>query len=130
MSEDAVEKAKEQFQDDTSRLDSVADSEDDTDEFVEAIVAALENIETGETQPTASIWDQDVAALYHALENRDDEVAELGAALHEELDRSGDVGDVDRSDVLKMAVRLGLREASGDHVRRWMDAKAEAARRL
>ncbi len=131
MNDAEVEDQLEQFKDDDdSRLDSVADDEPEFDAFVETIVDELAAIDRGEKQQTASIWDRELAALFQALDEHDDVTNDLAQSLHDELGRDGDVGAADRSGVLKDAIRLGLREASEEHVERWMDAKAEAARQL
>ncbi|WP_318570647.1 hypothetical protein [Salinigranum marinum] len=75
-----------------------------------------------------SVWDGDLAAFVAVLD-RDTNAehrAAVGHALREALGRDDDDSDVDRSEVLRLALRLGfteaapeyldtLREAIGDH---------------
>lgn len=87
------------------------------------ILAELEAIDTGDRQKTVSVWDGDVAALITALDKDGNEahLDAVGAALREALGRDTDA-DVDRSEVLRLALRLGLREAAPEY----LDALREA----
>lgn len=110
------------------RLDEAA-REDDRRSLREDIVEELEAIDSGDRQKTVSVWDGDLAAFVAALDqeaNADHRDA-IGRALREALGREDDPDDdVDRSEVLRLALRLGfaeaapeyldtLREAVGDH---------------
>jgi len=84
--------------------------------------------DAGERQKTVSVWDGDLAAFVAALdqEANAEHRAAVGHALREALRRADDDSDVDQSEVLRLALRLGfaeaapeyldtLREAIGDH---------------
>ncbi|MFC6943245.1 hypothetical protein ACFQE8_25365 [Salinirubellus sp. GCM10025818] len=78
--------------------------------FVDAIVAELEAIERGDQQKTVSVWDGPLAAFIRALEDNPDRLEEVGHALQRELDL--DEHDVERSEVLRLALRLGFKKAA------------------
>ncbi|MFC7772229.1 hypothetical protein ACFQS5_26595 [Salinirubellus sp. GCM10025899] len=77
--------------------------------FVDAIVAELEAIERGDQQKTVSVWDGPLAAFIRALEDNPDRLEEVGHALQRELDL--DEHDVERSEVLRLALRLRLQKS-------------------
>jgi hypothetical protein len=92
-------------------------------EFVEDILSQLESIDAGERQKTVSVWDGHLAAFVGALENNPERMEDVGEAL---ADRVGtDVDTLDRSDVLRLALRLGFQEAAPEE----FDAIREAARK-
>lgn len=108
------------------RLDEAAQA-DDRRSLRNDIVDELAAIDAGERQKTVSVWDGDLAAFVAALdqEANAEHRAAVGHALREALGRDDD-SDVDRSEVLRLALRLGfaeaapeyldtLREAIGDH---------------
>lgn len=78
--------------------------------FVDAIVAELEAIERGDQQKTVSVWDGPLAAFIRALEENPDRLEEVGHALQRELDL--DEHNVKRSEVLRLALRLGFKKAA------------------
>lgn len=90
--------------------------------LVDAIVAELEAIDRGDQQKTVSVWDGPLAAFIRALEANPDQLEEVGHALQHELDL--DAGEVDRSEVLRLALRLGFKQAAPDT----FEAVREAAR--
>jgi uncharacterized protein (DUF1778 family) len=110
------------------RLDEAAQA-DDRRSLRDDIVDELAAIDAGERQKTVSVWDGDLAAFVAALdqEANAEHRAAVGHALREALGRADDDdSDVDRSEVLRLALRLGfaeaapeyldtLREAIGDH---------------
>jgi hypothetical protein len=105
------------------RIDSEADS-DTRAELTDAILEQYQALEAGEKQETVSVWDQDIAALLFTLDDADGEYQDhLAEALSEKLDRSAS-DDPDRSEVIRLALRVGLREAP-DHIRQ---AHRQAAR--
>lgn len=74
----------------------------------DAIGTALNAIESGKSK-TLSVRDEHIAAILYGLDDAE-QFDEVGAALREELGR--DKGEsVDRSEFLRLAIRLGLREA-------------------
>ncbi|WP_227378061.1 hypothetical protein [Haladaptatus halobius] len=98
--------------------------------FREDILEALSAIENGDRQKTVSFWDGDTAALVSALENNPDVQQDVGTRLQEELGRDVDEAAIDRSEVLRLAMRAGLQRAAPDIVEIWLDAKADSVRRL
>jgi len=109
------------------RLDEAAQT-DDRRSLRDDIVDELAAIDAGERQKPVSVWDGDLAAFVVALDQEAtaEHRAAVGHALREALGRADDDSDVDRSEVLRLALRLGfaeaapeyldtLREAIGDH---------------
>jgi hypothetical protein len=88
--------------------------------LVDDIVSELEAIDGGEQQKTVSVWDGSLAAFIRALEDNPDRMEDVGQALQQRLDV--DVGEADRSDILRLALRLGFQEAAPDE----FDAVREA----
>jgi len=101
------------------RLDE-AGSAEQKQALVDDIVSELEAIDSGEQQKTVSVWDGSLAAFIRALEDNPDRMEDVGQALQQRLDV--DVGDADRSDILRLALRLGFQEAAPDE----FDAVREA----
>jgi len=93
--------------------------------LVEAIVAELEAVEHGDRQKTVSVWDGPLAAFVRALEANPDQLEEVGHALQRELDL--DAGEVDRSEVLRLALRLGFEQAAPDTFETVREAVREQA---
>ena len=103
------------------RLDE-APSDEKKRDLTKAIVAQLEAIDDGEQQKTVSVWDGHIAAFIRALEETD-RIEDVGHALQHQLDI--DESDVDRSEVLRLGLRLGFQEAAPDE----FEAIREAARK-
>jgi hypothetical protein len=101
------------------RLDE-ASSAEQKQALVDDIVSELEAIDGGEQQKTVSVWDGNLAAFIRALEDNPDRMEDVGQALQQRLDV--DVGEADRSDILRLALRLGFQEAAPDE----FDAVREA----
>ena len=101
------------------RLDE-AGSAEKKQALVDDIVSELEAIDGGEQQKTVSVWDGNLAAFIRALEDNPDRMEDVGQALQQRLDV--DVGEADRSDILRLALRLGFQEAAPDE----FDAVREA----
>ena len=100
------------------------EAEDEVSSLEEAMVAAFEEIEAGETAKSLSLRDGQLASLIHGLEAEPDELEAVGIALQEALDREIDPEAVDRSEVLRLAVRVGLREAAPEVVETARNAQA------
>jgi hypothetical protein len=103
------------------RIDE-ASAVEDRQELVEDIVAELEAIEQGDQQKTLSVWDGHLAAFIRALEENPDQLEDVGHSLQQRLDL--DESEVDRSEVLRLALRLGFQEATPEE----FEAVREAAR--
>ena len=91
--------------------------------LVDDIVSELEAIEDGEQQKTVSVWDGNLAAFIRALEDNPNRMEHVGHALQRRLDV--DVGEADRSDILRLALRLGFQEAVPEE----FDAVRDAVRK-
>lgn len=94
-----------------SRIDE-ADSAEERRQLKEAIQGELEKIDAGERQKTVSVWDGPLAALIAALEERPADMERVGEQLQAELDV--EVDEIDRSEVLRLALRAGFQGAAPD----------------
>lgn len=88
--------------------------------LVEAIVEELEAIDDGEQQKTLSVWDGALASFVRALEANPDQMEAVGHSLQQRLDT--DTEEIDRSEVLRLALRLGFREAAPEEFDALRDA--------
>lgn len=79
--------------------------------FSELIEEKLEEVEDGELAKTISLYDPNMAAALAALEEDLDRQQEVVEALQTELDREIQTDDIDRTKILKLAVRAGLESA-------------------
>jgi len=104
------------------RIEKAAAEETKRD-LVEDILGELEAIDTGDKQKTISVWDGHLAAFIRALEENPDRLEEVGHALQHQLDL--EESNVDRSEILRLALRLGFQEA----VPQEFEAVREAARK-
>jgi len=104
------------------RIDEAA-AEDAKRDLVGDILDELEAIDAGDKQKTISVWDGHLAAFIRALEENPDRLGEVGHALQRQLDL--EEGDVDRSEILRLALRLGFQEAAPQE----FEAVREAARK-
>jgi hypothetical protein len=95
------------------RLDSDADN-DERQELAEAILDELARIDAGEEQKTISVWDGPVAALVRALDEKPEQRAQIGTALCRQLDIDADEEPIDRSKMVRYALRLGFKQADPD----------------
>lgn len=91
------------------RIDQAASAEQ-KQVLVEAIVEELEAIDAGEQQKTLSVWDGALAAFIRALEDNPDQLEAVGHSLQQRL--GTDTAEIDRSEVLRLALRLGFQEAA------------------
>jgi hypothetical protein len=92
------------------RLDSDADN-DERQELKAAILTELTAIDEGAKQRTVSIYDGSTAALIHALDDNPQQRTEIGNALRRQLDIDGDGEPVERSELVRYALRLGFKQA-------------------
>ena len=104
------------------RIDQAASVEQKQD-LVSSIVEELEAIDAGEEQKTLSVWDGTLAAFIRALEENPDQMEDVGRSLQQRLDAADD--QIDRSEVLRLALRLGLQEAAPEE----FDAVREAVKK-
>lgn len=106
------------------RLEHAAADESNS-EFVETVRDELAAIESGDTQKTLSIWDGPIMAFVRALEEDQERMEEVGAALQASLDVPEPTDDITRSELLSLALRVGFREAASEE----FAAVQEAVRR-
>jgi hypothetical protein len=104
------------------RIDQ-ATSAEQNQELVEDIVGELESIDAGDQQKTLSVWDGTLAAFIRALEENPERMETIGHSLQQQLDI--DTTPVDRSEVLRLALRVGFQEAAPEE----FDAVREAVRK-
>ena len=109
------------------RLDEAAE-EVDRAALRGSIAEYLDEIDAGDRQKTVSVWDGEVAALLAALEDHPEDMARVGDSLREALGVDTD-DDVDRSDVIRLALRLGLREAAPKEIETVREAVQDRATR-
>jgi hypothetical protein len=108
-----------------TRAQSSTPGEESAD-LEDAMVALLAEVEGGEVSKTLSVRDERLTALVRALEETGG-LDDVGAALRNELGREADADDVDRSEMLRLAVRLGLQEAAPEILDTARDANARHA---
>jgi hypothetical protein len=112
--EDSVDEELAQLREQTDPGTRVEDGDDTSGAALEdAIVSALRDIDAGETATMLSLRDERLAALVCRLKETG-ELAEVGAALREELGRDSAPDDIDRSELLRLALILGLEQAASD----------------
>ena len=99
-------------------------------EFKDDLVEALHSRQGEGSQRTVSVWDADMAAFVDALEEHEDVMDDLGTSLQERLGRDRDAEEIDRSEVLRLLLRVGLNEGKKELAEALVDAKAESARSL
>lgn len=128
MSDPDLEELRQQTQR-TDRLAEPSRPDDGDDDIVEDLVDALADIDSGEQAKTFAARDASVTALLTTLADRDDDLTAVGTALQEALGRERDPAVLDRSEIVRLAVRLGLREAAPEYLDLLADASAEHARR-
>lgn len=109
MSEDEELAALREQTSQGDRIDQAASAEQ-KQVLVEAIVEELEAIDAGEQQKTLSVWDGALAAFIRALEDNPDQMEAVGHSLQQRL--GTDTAEIDRSEVLRLALRLGFQEAA------------------
>lgn len=125
MSDDELEALREQ----TSQGDRIdeASSTATQDSFVDDIVDELEAIDSGDQQKTVSVWDGPLAAFVRALEENPSRMEEVGHTLQQQLDV--DESEVDRSEILRLALRLGFQEGASEEFDAVREAVQEHATR-
>ncbi|WP_076610852.1 hypothetical protein [Natronorubrum thiooxidans] len=111
----------------------VAAVDDDREEFKDRIREELAAIDDGDKQKTVSIWDGDMAAVIRALED-DGELTDLGekvgAELQKSLGREPNIDDLDRSELLRMAFRLGMQDGAPGVIDDLVAVKKESVEQL
>jgi 6-phosphogluconate dehydrogenase len=95
------------------RLDTDADN-DAQQELADAILDELGRIGAGEEQKTISVWDGPTAALVRALDDNPEQRAAVGKSLYRQLDVESDDDPIERSELVRYALRLGFKQAAPD----------------
>jgi len=116
-----IEELKEQTQK-GRRTDAAADEQ--PSELYEDIQSELEAIDGGERK-TLAIRDESLAALFGALVERDDDLDDAVETLAKAADR--DVDDATKSELLRLAARVGLQEATPELWDELLEAKKARA---
>ncbi|SNZ18338.1 hypothetical protein SAMN06269185_3334 [Natronoarchaeum philippinense] len=106
------------------RIDE-AGAEEETRDFVEDIVSELEAIEAGQQQKTISVWDGHLAAFVRALEENPEQMENVGHALQQRLEMGQE--EADRSEILRLALRVGFQEAAPEEFEAVREAVREQA---
>ena len=99
---------------------------DGTDGLEDAIVTLLGEVERGDISKTLSVRDEQLTALIRGLEETGS-LDDVGTSLKEELGRDDDEAMTDRSELLRLAVRLGMQEAAPEVVETAREANARHA---
>ena len=99
---------------------------DETSDLEDAIVTLLSEVENGDVSKTLSVRDEQLAALIRGLEETEN-LDDIGHSLQENLGRDGDADGTDRSEILRLAVRLGLQEAAPEVIETARNANARHA---
>lgn len=108
-----------------SRITAAAEQTDRADRQ-EVLVEEYRAVLDGDASRTLSFRDEFVAGLIHAAERDDDLREALAEGLQAELE-GRDEAATDRSELLRQAVRVGLREAAADVVEDARDAYGRAS---
>jgi len=99
---------------------------DETSDLEDAIVTLLGEVQNGGVSKTLSVRDEQLTALIRGLEETDG-INDVGASLREKLGRDSATDGTDRSEILRLAVRVGLQEAAPEVVETARDANARHA---
>lgn len=97
--------------------------------FQTAIVDALAALEDGDRAKTVSTRDTSLMAFLVALDECPEERRAVGKALADAVDRDVDPTSIDRSTIVRLAVRVGLSSAAPDQWESLRVAVGEHARR-
>ena len=108
---DELDSELEELREQTTRNNRLSEQANEPD-FIEQIVAMLNDVDSGERGKILSLYDPQLAALIYALETDDRRFNEVIGALQETANRQIDTEDVGRTELLKLAVRIGLQEAA------------------
>lgn len=120
MSDDDLESLREQ----SERGSRLEESPGKSSDLVDDIAAVLGEIETGDRGKTIAVRDQPVAALLSVLDENPEEMTAVGQALQEALDRDL-TEDFDRSEISRLAFRVGLQNAAPDFMEQLQEAHSQ-----
>lgn len=91
------------------------------------IEAALRDIDVGDRSKMIGFRDGSTAALLEVLSEREAGMASLGSSLAETLEREP-ADEYDRSEIVRLAVRVGLQHAAPEYYRELNEAVIERTR--
>jgi hypothetical protein len=120
MTDENLDQLREQSQ----RGSRLQESDESETELVDELVVALEEIESGDRRKTIAVRDKPVAALLKTLDDNPDDITAVGQALQQALGRDTNE-EFDRSEISRLAFRVGLQEAAPEYMEQLQDAHAE-----
>ena len=120
MTDENLDQLREQSQ----RGSRLQESDESETELVDKLVVALEEIESGDRRKTIAVRDKPVAALLKTLDDNPDDITAVGQALQQALGRDTNE-EFDRSEISRLAFRVGLQEAAPEYMEQLQDAHAE-----
>lgn len=92
-----------------NRIDADAAQEE---RLIEELVAAMNNVENGNTPKTLSFWGPEEAAITDVVMADDEERAAMVDEFSDELGVDVDGEEIDRSRLLKLALRFAFAQAN------------------
>ncbi len=108
MSDDELEKLRQQTERGSRLEESTSNGEA---AFTDDVLKVIEQIDAGDRQKTIAVRDQPMAALLTALEEHPDRMQKIGNQFRESLGRET-ADEFDRSEIFRLAVRVGIEEAA------------------
>lgn len=99
------------------------DEDDEPESLEDAVAEAYEKLEAKDISSNLTLRDDNLAALFHGLENAN-ELAAVGDAAAEELDWDDEDTDT-RAAVLRMLVRIGLQEVDESVIQAGKNGRAQ-----
>jgi hypothetical protein len=93
------------------------------DQCSQLFIAKGERLRCVASIKALSLRDEQLAALIHGLEDQHEDFTAVGVALQEALGWDADPEAIDRSEVLRLAIRVGLREAAPEVIETARDAQ-------
>lgn len=101
--------------------------DEEPEELQSDLLEALQEMDEGELPKVIAVRDRHTTALLRALEETEEGLALLGHTLESSLGRQQS-SEFDRSQVLRLAIRLGLQEGAPSYFAQLEDAAAQHAR--
>jgi hypothetical protein len=94
---------------------------------VDALVDAFASIDQGDRPKTIALRDQPVAALLTVLSESEEDMQTVGGELQRALGRDP-IEEYDRSEIVRLAIRVGLQEAAPEYLEQLGEASGQYAR--
>ncbi|WP_306055555.1 hypothetical protein [Natronococcus wangiae] len=118
----------EELREKTERGDRTDEDKTSSDQdFVDELVEALDAVDRGDRPKTIAVRDQPIAALLAALDESDERMQDVGQSLEESLGRDPS-DEFDRSEIVRLAFRVGLETAAPERMDQLSDAIGEYAK--